>query len=110
VAELENLWVKSGRQGLDRVLGILNEAWGRNASAYDAVVLGGLGIVLQKLGASVNDEAMSKRLSKSGGPARMIGQARDKAKADSLPVRRAMAEKFVNVYNKGARNRVRLPD
>jgi hypothetical protein len=104
VAALEAVYKRcGGDDGLGRTLSILGNAWGRNQDAYDALLIRGLGFLVHRLNGQLEDDELARRLSKGSGPERMIGAARDYAKVASISVDRAMADKILNIYNKGRR-------
>lgn len=97
-----------GPPALDRVLTVLRAAWGRDRDAYHNSLLRGMALVCNSFNGAMDDKAMSACLAKQGGPARMIGRARDRAKVDATSVPRAAATVMINEYNKG-KGKNRLP-
>ena len=97
-----------GPATLTRVIGILHAAWGDDRNAYHGSLIRGLALVCNKYGEKLDDAEMSERLAKSGGPARMTGRGRDRAKFDGRTVPYSMGEVMVNEYNKskGANRRL----
>lgn len=98
-----------GPGGLDRVLSIFRKAWGRDRDAYHNAMLRGMALVCNAYNGRLDDKIMSEKLAKSGGPARMLGRARDRAKVDAISMPRAVAAVFINEYNKGRGGNGRLP-
>lgn len=93
-----------GPATLNRVVGILHGAWGVDPDAYDGTFLRGLGMLAHRFDGQIVDAELTKKLAKSGGPGRMLGQARDYSKAAGMSVTRAMAERILSIYQKGRRN------
>lgn len=93
---------------LDRVIAILRSAWGRDRDAYHNTLLRSVGLLCNTYNGTLEDKVLAERLAKSGGPARMIGRIRDRAKVDAISSPRAGAVVMVNEYNKG-KNKHRLP-
>ncbi len=98
-----------GPGALDRVITILKTAWGRDRDAYHNGLLRGMALLCSTYNGNMDDRAMSARLAKEGGPGKMIGRIRDKAKTDGISIPRAAAVILRNVYNKG-KGKNRLPD
>jgi len=104
VAALEEIWVRHGGElALDRVLRVLGAAWGDDKDAFDGLLLRGLGLLFHRLGDQVRDDVLVEKMRRHIGPARLIGQARDFAKAAGITNSRATAEKLAAVYNAGLR-------
>lgn len=80
---------------------VIREAWAKEADAYDGNVLKGIGYFLHHFGAAIPDHDLARKLQRSGGPNRLIGGARDRAKAQGVSVERAAAEWVLAVFNKG---------
>lgn len=97
-----------GPAGLDRVVSILRTAWGRDRDAYHNTLLRGVALICNLYNGEMDDKAMAACLAKTGGPGRMVGRARDRAKVDATSVPRAAALIMVNEYNKG-KGKNRLP-
>jgi hypothetical protein len=97
-----------GPAALDRVIGVLKGAWGKDRDAYHNTLLRGMALICNAYNGAMNDEAMSSSLAKAGGPAKMIGRARDRAKVDATSAPRAAAFVMVQEYNKG-KGKNRLP-
>jgi hypothetical protein len=105
VEALRHVYLRDGGEAtLDRVLGLLALAWQRDPDAYDGTFLRALGLIVHRVGPELDDKRLAQKLAKTGGPSRMIGQARDYAKAAGLSVVRGMAEKILGIYNKGTRS------
>jgi len=102
VGALEYIYsMNGGDVTLDRCLTVLHGAWGREPDAYDGTVMRGLGMFLHHFNGDVSDHDLTSRMMKAGGPARMLGQARDWAKVAGTSVTRAFCDKLVNLYNRG---------
>lgn len=97
-----------GPTALDRVVGILKGAWGKDRDAYHNAILRGMALVCNAYNGAMDDKMMSACLAKAGGAAYMIGRARDRSKVDATSLPRAAAFVMVNEYNKG-KGKNRLP-
>lgn len=104
VGACETVYTRWGRETFSRTIRILSDAWGDDRDAFGSPLLRGLGELLHRYKDQVNDQEMSKRLAKSGGPGKTLGYARDIAKAESISVQRAMLRRLVNLYNKTRRS------
>lgn len=100
VAALETVYSRFGGNTLDRVLGILNGAWGGDPDAYDNIYLRALGYLCYKANGEFDDDEMVRKVAKSIGSVRLIGQARAYAKATGMSVERAMCAQLVELYNR----------
>lgn len=110
VSALDWIVEKCGGIGtLDRVIRVLKGAWGRDRDAYHNTMLRGVALLCGRYNGKLTDRALSERLQKTGGPARFIGRARDRAKTNAQTVPIACAEILVNEYNKGRGPDNRLP-
>lgn len=111
VSALESLYIKSGESGLRWVIDVISETWGRDRPAYDAVLIAGLGELYRLLGAAqkhLGADTLARKIATNSGPAKLIGQARDLAKIQNIRVSLAMAQKIMNVYNKGRQDSQRI--
>jgi hypothetical protein len=97
-----------GPAALDRVITLLKNAWGKDRDAYHNSLLRGLALVCNEYNGAMDDKMMAACLAKSGGPAKMIGRARDRSKVDATNVPVAAARTIVSEYNKG-KGKNRLP-
>jgi len=108
VVALEAIYDNHSAAGLDKTVGVLYAAWGADYNAYHHALLRGLALVLHTYEEQIDAERFAKKLSKNGGPARMLGQAREFARGMHVSLARAAAQRFVNEYNV-RRTRDRLP-
>lgn len=93
-------------QLLDRLCLIATEAWGTRQSAFEQVVVTGLGTVLGRYNGELDEAAFVKKLSGyRGGPTALAGDARGYADVRPISVGRAAAEIMVDAYNRGRRSR-----
>lgn len=109
VAALDWIMDKAGGPPtLTRVIDILFAAWGDDRNAYHGSLIRGLALVCNRYGDKLDDADMVERLVKSGGPARMVGRGRDRAKFDGRTVPYSMGEVIVSEYNKKKGEKHRL--
>lgn len=104
-AALLSVYTKCGDQILRRALAVIKSAWDRDPDAYDGIIIRGIAQLLYQFSAEIDNSELSRKLSRSGGPSRMVGGARDHAKAIGCSVERAITERMLNVYNKGRRTK-----
>lgn len=112
VAALETVLTKRGGEPvLDRALRLLKAAYGGDADAFDKPLILGAARLFLLLDGKIDSDELAHKLATHSGPARMIGHARDYAKTSGCAVERAMAEKMLQVFNKGRRagGRLSLP-
>jgi len=88
---------------LGRALGIIKQAWHTDPDAFDGVIIRAVGFLLHHFPDEVDDEELSRKLTRTGGPSRLLGASRDHAKTMGISVERAAAERILNTYNKGRR-------
>lgn len=92
-----------GAQTLDRVIGILRSAWGRDADAYHSALIRGLGVIIAKYGEALDDGDLARKLAKECTPLAFIGKVRALQSAQGSTIALAAAAKFIITYNKGRR-------
>lgn len=105
-------WVmqKAGGEGaLERTFSILHGAWGDDQEAYDANLIRGVALLVNRYNGELADKSLVEKLKKHTGPARLLGRARDFSKVLGVKVPRAVAQVMANDYNSGRRSG-RLPD
>lgn len=91
---------------LDRLCLVATQAWGTRQSAFEQVVVTGLGQVLGRYNGELDEAAFVKKLSGyRGGPTALAGDARGYADVRPISVGRAAAEIMVDAYNRGRRSR-----
>jgi hypothetical protein len=100
VAALEQGFKRYGGKVLELSLDVIIAAWGRDPDAYDGSFIKALGLICNRFDGAVDYRDLAKKLAKAGGPARLLGQARDYAKVSAMSMERALADRIVNVYNK----------
>lgn len=88
---------------LERTVRVLHSAWADDPDAYSGKLLRGLGLLLAKFGAAVEDEELIRKLAKRGGPLGLIGRSRDLKSAMGVSAAHAMRECIRLEYNKGRR-------
>lgn len=104
VTALEVVYTQHGGEAvLDRTIRLLGTAFGREKDAYDGLLIRGGGLLIHRFDGKLDDEDLARKLSKTSGPGRMIGSARDYAKTNGISTHRAMAEKLLSAYNSGRR-------
>jgi hypothetical protein len=92
-----------GEPALDRTLAILGAAWNRDPESFDGPLLRGVGMLVHRFNGDLDDKHLARKLAKEGGPQKLVGLARDYAKATGVSVPRGMAERLLIVYNKARR-------
>jgi len=97
-----------GKETFERIIEILADAWGGDPDAYQHSVLRGCALLCSKNNGRIDDKRLASRLQKAGGPGRLLGRARDFAKATGCTVVMAVASVMTAIYNKGCRTN-RLP-
>ena len=102
---LVSIFALGGEPLLRRTLRVARDAWSGDIDAFDGTILRAIGRVLHQFTSEINDSDLANKLAKHGTPGRMLGAARDHAKAMSIHVERAAIERVINVYNKGRRSR-----
>jgi len=112
VGAMETVWTKHGGEStLERVVKILAAAYGNGKearSAFDGNLIRGVGILVHRFGVTIDDEDLSRKLSKHSGPNRMLGASRDYAKVNHVLPARAVAANMLTVYNDHRRGASRL--
>lgn len=102
---LVSIFALGGEPLLRRTLRVARDAWSGDIDAFDGTILRAVGRVLHQFTSEINDSDLANKLAKHGTPGRMLGAARDHAKAMSIHVERAAIERVINIYNKGRRSR-----
>ena len=93
----------NGSEVFDRTISVLCAAWGRNPDAFHAHLVRGVGTVLAKHGADIDTDELARKLSKSSGPLRVVGQVRDLMVTLKVSAKIAAMVKVVQVYNQAKR-------
>lgn len=97
-------------QLLDQVCGVLSEAWGTRAAAWERVPVAAMGLLLGRFNGEVDHAVLSKKLSKyRGGPGALQGDAKGLAGYRPITLTRAAAEIIRDTYNKSRREGALLP-
>lgn len=94
---------KSGALLLDRVIGVLHQAWGNDPDAYHGQLIRGLGLLLARYGDVVDLADLVRKIAKRSGPLGVIARARDLKIAIGGSIAQAVAEHIRGEYNKGRR-------
>ncbi|MDD5304428.1 MAG: hypothetical protein PHS14_15125 [Elusimicrobia bacterium] len=84
-----------------RTIALLHTAWDGKPDAYHHSLIRGTALVLEHYGSGIDDKALAHKMSSEGEPDGFLGMARTIAKATPCSVDRAMAQRIVNLYNKG---------
>ncbi len=104
IGEVMDIYKKDPRS-LDAVCLILTEAWGTRITAFENVVVGGVGKVVGRYNGELDQSVLVKKLAGyRGGPSALAGDAR--GLSDYRPgtgVKRAAAEIIIETYNRGRR-------
>lgn len=104
ISKVEQVY-KAGPAALERLFLILTEAWGTRPSAFEQVVVDGVGKVVTRYNGELDEASLVKKLATyRGGPAALAGDARGYADFRPIGVGRACAELIVDTYNKGKRS------
>ena len=103
VTALEKVYGNYGEDVFRRTIQLLEDTWGHDEYTFDGTLLKAIGLLVNKFDGQVDVADLTRKLARSGGPGRLLGQARDYAKVSGMAVPRAMCEKIVNIYNKGRR-------
>lgn len=104
IGEIMKLYTKAP-DVLDSVCLVLTEAWGTRVTAFEQVVVGGVGQVVGHYNGELDQAVLVKKLSGyRGGPSALAGDARGLADyRPGVSVKRAAAEIVRETYNKGRR-------
>ena len=102
VASLRWLYESGGTVLIDRVLALVESAWGRNRDARVGQLIKALGKVIKdSTGARLDMDALAHKLSASGKPTQLMGTARTYRQATGKALWLQVAEVVVSIYNKG---------
>jgi len=105
VDALESVFIRQrGALLLERAIRLLNTTWGVDPDAYHGTIIRGLGLLLFKFGTAVDDEELSRKLAKAGGPLHLIGRSRALRAAMGISAAQAVYECIKTEYNKGRRS------
>lgn len=89
---------------LKRTLTVCNAAWGPNADAFLGDVVHGIGMVVVRHAELLNDDELSRKLrGYSGGPVRLLGDAKGLRVVVGGSVAHAVAAVVTRLYNRGRR-------
>lgn len=96
---LESVYARCGKDGLNRVVGILHRMWGGDPDAYHACLLRGFGLVVHRYNGEIDDKALGDAIKKHDDAGGLLGRARSMSKANGTSVPAAVAEAVVRSYN-----------
>lgn len=103
VVKIRQIFAKSP-QLLDDTLELTHAIWGTRYAAVEKNILGGLAIIIDTYAGNYDRPTMIKKLAKyKGGPAGMIGSAKQLRELRGTSQERAVAEVIVATYNRGRR-------
>jgi hypothetical protein len=92
---------------LKRTLEIATRAWGHTPEAVEGQIVHGFGEFIKRYSADVDDDDLTKKLSKyKGGPSRLLSNAGGLHDMSNRPTYKCLAELVLNTYNKGRRKNV----
>lgn len=100
IAAVDAVFAKYGEDALEKTLDTVIDAWKLDPDGFDGSIVRGLGFVAAKFNGEINYSDLSKKLGRAGGPARLVGLAKDFSKVAGISLERALAERVVNIYNK----------
>jgi hypothetical protein len=100
ISAVEGVYKKYGSEVLDKVLRVIISAWEREPDSFEGSFIRALGILCSRFNGDINYDELAKKLGKTAGPSRLLGQARDYAKVNGLSLERALANRIAGVYNK----------
>jgi hypothetical protein len=104
VKALEHVYKQAeGSILLDRTLRLLTDAWGTNPDAFDGQMLRGASMFMQKFEKQIDVGEFTRKLERSEGPSRLLGQAKDLSRATRMLMARAVATRLIEVYNEKRR-------
>ena len=69
---------------LDRALTVAEKAWGRNATTWDGMLLGGIGMLLGRHEMVDNDHELARKITKKGPAAQWVGNVHAIARRGGL--------------------------
>lgn len=114
VAGVLRITERYGAEILDRTLGVAEKAWGRNASTWDGMLLGGIGMFLGRHSVT-DDEELAKKIAKKGPAERWIGNVHALATSGGLHHSGTGSrvsvcyQMIIREWNKGRREKNRIP-
>lgn len=89
-----------GSTAVKSVIGILVSAFQKESGTFDNSIMRGLGLFLT-IYPHADRSILANRMRGSGGPVKLIGEARDRSRLDGCNTYRGMAVALCNIYNKG---------
>lgn len=105
VSALKRLYAIDEGKTLEEVLMIVREAYGKATSAYEAVILDGLAIVVSTHNGTIDRPTLIKKLAKyPAGASGIIGDARGLKKVRRTSMSYCVSETIVEMYNQGRRS------
>lgn len=108
VAAAERVWHKNA-MALERTLGVIVRAWGRDGAATDGRVVEGIGLVFARYGDSIDADSLGERLARNSDAASLIGRAHTYRDIIKRSVVQCIAEIVVEIYNKQRSTRALPP-
>jgi hypothetical protein len=84
---------------LSRTLLILTQAWGRDRTAFDAVLLKGVAALIYKHDTKIEGNRLARMLSKSDTPTRAIGKIRSLSEVARITTMVAAVQYLEGIYN-----------
>lgn len=96
---------------LDQVLEVISGAWAETTEATESSIVSGLGKVVSRYNGELDKSALVKKLSKTGSPAQLLGNAKSMRAltGNSSSISDTVAQMVVEIYNKGRRTKVLDP-
>lgn len=92
-------------ESLEKTLRWVTGAWGHTASAAEGHILRGFGQVALRFDGAIDEPSLITKLAKyPGGPANLIGSARQRREFKGGSIGRNVAALVVDLYNKGRRS------
>ncbi len=85
---------------LSRTLNVLTQAWGRDRTAYDGILIRGVAAFIYKHDAKIDGKRLAQSLSKSATPVRVIGQIRALKEISKITPSAAAVQFFEGIYNR----------
>jgi hypothetical protein len=103
-AALKKVYGMDSGKALGLALDTILAAWGKTAAAMEGAILEGIGLVYGAYHDRVERPALVNRLAKySGGPGKLIGDAKGLKNFRKAPLPRCVAEVVIGQYNVGRR-------
>lgn len=95
---------KEGPAALRKALGVLVQAWGKQASSVNGKVVMGLGMLFLRYNGAVNERDLAKKLAPfPGGAPGLLGKGKSMQDLRGRPLHHCIASLIVDTYNRGRR-------